>query len=316
MGSKVKWTNLNPVQLVEDMKKLEFNFDYHTLENYFRRAGITTGYQEKPCLDPKDPECPITAPNKNSSVIPDVGAELTSGCYGFAAKYMHWPEDLLVGGAVKNKSGHIKHAKALQTVVQLMGAHEMFEYYANTYKVHHIGWTQDKAALVLELWQKRFSQEVKKLTSHNITSPLYSFNTFSTATLNDILKQHSQLNPVKLGIGLAIIFTYSWIVDSGLAAMGSLLLVSSTAAGLGVCSLLGFSMNVLSVHVLPYLSVGLALRDVYLLLNTYHRCQQTSEILKRSALTVLSSAVTNALFFCTAAIVPIPALRVFSLQVK
>ena len=23
---------------------------------------------------------------------PDIGAELTGGCYGFATRYMHWPE--------------------------------------------------------------------------------------------------------------------------------------------------------------------------------------------------------------------------------
>lgn len=38
---------------------------------------------------------------------PDVGSELTGGCYGFATKFMHWPEDLVVGGTVKNKTGHI-----------------------------------------------------------------------------------------------------------------------------------------------------------------------------------------------------------------
>lgn len=38
---------------------------------------------------------------------PDIGAELTGGCYGFATKYMHWPEDLVVGGTKKNKTGHI-----------------------------------------------------------------------------------------------------------------------------------------------------------------------------------------------------------------
>jgi len=27
------------------------------------QAEITTAYQEKPCLDPHDPECPTTAPN-------------------------------------------------------------------------------------------------------------------------------------------------------------------------------------------------------------------------------------------------------------
>lgn len=160
VGNNVKWTNLNPAQVIEEMKKKEQQFDYYSLEDYLKRAGITTGYQEKPCLNPKDPECPKTAPNYNSSEPIDIGAELTSGCYGFAAKYMHWPEDLIVGGAQKNKSGHIKQAKALQTVVQLMGEHELFEYYAETYKVHHIGWNQEKAAIVLKAWQKQFTEVV------------------------------------------------------------------------------------------------------------------------------------------------------------
>lgn len=40
--------------------------------------------------------------------VPNVGDELTGGCYGFAAKYMHWPEELIVGGVKKNKTGFIK----------------------------------------------------------------------------------------------------------------------------------------------------------------------------------------------------------------
>lgn len=38
----------------------------------------------------------------------NIGAELTGGCYGFAANYMHWPESLIVGGAKKNRTGHIQ----------------------------------------------------------------------------------------------------------------------------------------------------------------------------------------------------------------
>lgn len=109
---------------------------------------------------------------------------------------------------------------------------------------------------------------------------------------------------------------YSWLVDSGVAAFSVLFLVGSTAAGLGLCSVLGFPMNVLTVHVLPFVSVGLSIRDVFLLLNTYHKCQQTSESVKRTALTILSSAIVNAAAFFTAAIVPIPAFRIFVLQVN
>ena len=39
---------------------------------------------------------------------PDIGAELTGGCKGFATKYMEWPEELIVGGTVKNMSKIIR----------------------------------------------------------------------------------------------------------------------------------------------------------------------------------------------------------------
>ena len=34
--------------------------------------------------------------------------ELTGGCKGFATKYMDWPEELIVGGTVKNRSKIIR----------------------------------------------------------------------------------------------------------------------------------------------------------------------------------------------------------------
>ena len=34
--------------------------------------------------------------------------ELTGGCKGLATKYMDWPEELIVGGTVKNRTGIIR----------------------------------------------------------------------------------------------------------------------------------------------------------------------------------------------------------------
>ncbi|KAF2885766.1 hypothetical protein ILUMI_20401 [Ignelater luminosus] len=313
IGSNIKWTNLNPGELVARIKQKESQFDYHSLEDYFRRAGITSGYQEKPCLDPRDPECPVTAPNRNSSHPLDIGAELTSGCYGFAAKYMHWPEDLIVGGAEKNKTGHIKQAKALQTVVQLMGEHDLYEFWSETYKVHHIGWSQEKASLILNAWQKRFSQEVERLTKSNMSTS-YLFSSFSTATLNRVLGENSRIDIIKYSVVLVIAAAYAWFAQSGLAALGVLLLASSTSAGLGVCSLLGLPMNLLSTHVLPFLTVGLAMRELFLLLSLQSSNLTPSEILQRMGPAVLSAALTNSAAFLAAAVVPIPALRVFCMQ--
>lgn len=70
---------------------------------------------------------------------------------------MQWPEQLIVGGATRNSTSALRSAKALQTVVQLMGEREMYEYWADHYKVHHVGWTQEKAAAVLDSWQRKFA---------------------------------------------------------------------------------------------------------------------------------------------------------------
>lgn len=87
-----------------------------------------------------------------------MAAELSGGCYGFAAKYMHWPEELIAGGGAHNKSGGLTRARALQTVVQLMTERELYDYWVDHYRVHHTGWTRDKAAAVLDAWQRKFSE--------------------------------------------------------------------------------------------------------------------------------------------------------------
>ncbi|KAL1492732.1 hypothetical protein ABEB36_010942 [Hypothenemus hampei] len=315
VGDQIKWTNLNPKQLIERMKSRESNFDYHSLEDYLKRAGITSGYQEKPCLNPKDPECPETAPNHNSSFPLDVGAELTSGCYGFAAKFMHWPEELIVGGTKKNKTGHIKQAKALQTVVQLMGEHELFEFWSGHYKVHHIGWNQERASTVLNAWQKKFAQEVDRLTkAKEKSSSSYVFITFSTANVNKILKDYSKTDVIKFGVVIGVVAVYCWLIQSTLAFIGTLVLASTAAAALGVCSVIGLPMNLLSTHVLPFVTVGLALRDMFLLLNQRTRDLAPPEILARCGPSILSMMLINSATFLTTALLPVPALRVFALQ--
>lgn len=56
--------------MLENMKNTGFTgFPFKTLEDYMKRSGITNGYQSKPCLDPYDPLCPETAPNKHSKQV-------------------------------------------------------------------------------------------------------------------------------------------------------------------------------------------------------------------------------------------------------
>lgn len=65
------------------------------------QAGINSGYQEKPCLNPYDPDCPSTAPNKESG---QVNFEYISLIYYFLrGNQFFYPDDMLVLYVMRKK---------------------------------------------------------------------------------------------------------------------------------------------------------------------------------------------------------------------
>ena len=331
MDKRITWSSLNPSSLMQSMKKQmadqKIAFDFNTVEQYMKRAAITSGYTEKPCLNPKDVQCPETAPNKNSELPLDVGAILTGGCYGFAAKYMHWPEELIVGGVQRNRTGHLRKAKGLQTVVQLMTEKEMYDLWNDNYKVHHIGWTPEKAAEVLNAWQRNFSKEVENIMKTYRVAKNYDIYVFSSATLDDILEKFSNPKPLSIVIGViaTVIYAFCTLIrwrdpvrgQSSVGVAGVLLIGFSTAAGLGLCALLGIVFNAASTQVVPFLALGLGVDHIFMLTAAYaesNRKEQTKYILKKVGPSILFSACTTTGAFFAAVFIPVPALKVFCLQ--
>lgn len=49
-------------------------------------------------------------------------------------------------------------AQALQTMFQLMTPKQMFEHFRGYEEVAHINWNEEKAAAILEAWQRRYSE--------------------------------------------------------------------------------------------------------------------------------------------------------------
>ncbi|CAG5106236.1 Similar to Ptch1: Protein patched homolog 1 (Mus musculus) [Cotesia congregata] len=358
-GSKLMGPEYPVVEYMKNTNETMIaGFPFYILEEYMKRAGITNAYQTKPCLDPTDPHCPETAPNKKSRQPLDVAGELTGGCHGFATKFMHWPEALLIGGAKRNRTGHLMHAAALQTVIQLMSERELYDSLTEDYKTHNIGWTQEKASQVLESWQRAFFNTVKKLQQHthypkNSSLSLYNSYAFSTITMNDIISKHSEMSLKNVGIACGLVILYSCIVlfhwqnpmfsQSGIGLGGVILVCATITAGLGFCAVLGLPFNVITTQILPYLLVGLGCHDTFLithadasdscsavtvgsseetrplsspayspvLMSESHR---TTVILKRVGLSILLKGLCTASGLGIAAIIPIPALRVFSLK--
>ncbi|RWS17150.1 protein patched-like protein, partial [Dinothrombium tinctorium] len=337
LGFNPKWTNLNPQFLLQAMESNQdtlkiSKFPIETFKELMKRAGITSAYQRKPCLNPKDENCPATAPNKACNCSPNVAAELTGGCYGFATKWMHWPEELIVGGVKRNKSGHIIKANAFQSIIQLMAEQDMFEYWKNHWKVHNIEWSVEKARLVLEAWQRKFSEEVQRVSeSHGLEKDFNVFY-FTNVSLSDIMKNFSNISPLKVFMVYCLILVYAAVVlancedrvnsQSFLGMLGVLLIALSISAGLGFCAIIRLPFNASTTQIIPFLAIGLGMDALFLLSHTYAENvdeeinfeEITGECLKQIGSGILITSFCCVASFGSAAIIPIPALRIFAFQ--
>ncbi|NWT54621.1 PTC1 protein, partial [Erythrocercus mccallii] len=323
----LQWINFDPLEFLEELKKI--NYQVESWEEMLNKAEVGHGYMDRPCLNPADPDCPITAPNKNSSKPLDVALVLSGGCYGLSRKYMHWQEELIIGGTVKNSSGKLVSARALQTMFQLMTPKQMYEHFKGYEYVSHINWNEDKAAAILEAWQRMYVEVVHQSVAQNSTQKVLSF---TTTTLDDILKSFSDVSAIRVASGYLLMLAYACLTmlrwdcakSQGAVGLAGVLLVAlSVAAGLGLCSLIGISFNAATTQVLPFLALGVGVDDVFLLAHAFSETGQnrripfedrTGECLKRTGASVALTSISNVTAFFMAALIPIPALRAFSLQ--
>uniref|UniRef100_A0A672GYP3 SSD domain-containing protein n=1 Tax=Salarias fasciatus TaxID=181472 RepID=A0A672GYP3_SALFA len=323
----LQWTNFDPKEFIKDLRSS--NYPVEDFEDMLEKADVGHGYMDRPCLNPADPDCPLTAPNKNSTKPIDVARALSGGCHGLSRKYMHWQEELIVGGPTKNGSGPLLSAQALQTMFQLMTPKQMFEHFRNYEDISHINWNEEKAAAILEAWQRRYSEAVLQSVAANSSQKVLSF---TTTTLEDILKSFSDVSVIRVASGYLLMLAYACLTmlrwdcakSQGAVGLAGVLLVTlSVAAGLGLCSLLGISFNAATTQVLPFLALGVGVDDVFLLAHAFSETGQnkripfedrTGECLKRTGASVALTSISNVTAFFMAALIPIPALRAFSLQ--
>ncbi|KAG3293553.1 protein patched homolog 1 isoform X1 [Ictidomys tridecemlineatus] len=323
----LRWTNFDPLEFLEELKKINYQVD--SWEEMLNKAEVGHGYMDRPCLNPADPDCPATAPNKNSTRPLDMALVLNGGCHGLSRKYMHWQEELIVGGTVKNSTGKLVSAHALQTMFQLMTPKQMYEHFKGYEYVSHINWNEDKAAAILEAWQRTYVEVVHQSVAQNSTQKVLSF---TTTTLDDILKSFSDVSVIRVASGYLLMLAYACLTmlrwdcskSQGAVGLAGVLLVAlSVAAGLGLCSLIGISFNAATTQVLPFLALGVGVDDVFLLAHAFSETGQnkripfedrTGECLKRTGASVALTSISNVTAFFMAALIPIPALRAFSLQ--
>ena len=99
-------------------------------------------------------------------------------------------------------------AKGLQSVVQLMGEKDLYEYWSETYKTHTLKWTTNTAKEILASWQAKFSEEVKRKSEVFNKKRLYNVDAFSTSNLESVLQEFSSFSPSRIVVGYALMVIY------------------------------------------------------------------------------------------------------------
>lgn len=303
-----KWTSLNPLAMIEQLQHSSphASVPYNTIIAWMRRVGITTGYQHKPCLDPTDPNCPISAPNKFTREQPDVAHYLTGGCKGFAANQMHWHEEEIVGGVRRNKSTEeIMQAAGLQSTIQLMGEQDMYDFWRKTSKVQDINnWSTDKAKLVLDTWQERFEQELDQFTHTSRASSNYKIHAMTSKSMLEPIDISTLLNLTNFVVCFTIMtiincilfpkFKYQIDLDKSnsvppesnhkseivskqfnriniiyLALLTSLFVGLTFISSLGLSSFINLPFNMATTQILPPLALLFAFNQVATVVNIY-----------------------------------------------
>lgn len=96
----------------------------------------------------------------------------------------------------------------------------------------------------------------------------------------------------------------------------------ASVAGLGLSMWIGVTFNAATTQIVPFLTLGLGVDDMFLLVHNYkeivkyvHR-DEIGFLLKETGLSALLTSINNIVAFLAGGMMPVPALRDFCLQVS
>lgn len=276
---------------------------------------------------------------------PNFGKVMTGGCRGFAKGVMSWPQDLIIGG-VKEYNRSLHSAEALQSVFLVASPNDVFLRFkdgAKSYskpKLNSTEWDITVAEKVIKTWQRNFTDnlynhewnfDVNKqtgvVTEHRRIHPLAS------TSIADMLEEFCKFNYTIIFVGYFLMLVYALqaqmkrhgcmlAVDScmGLAFAGVFLVTFASIAGLGLATWFGIEFNAATTQIVPFLTLGIGVDNMFLLLHNYHgvvenvKKDEIGLLMKETGMSVVMTSINNILSFLAGTVLPIPALRSFCAQ--
>ncbi|XP_047122760.1 protein patched homolog 2 isoform X1 [Hydra vulgaris] len=280
--NEFSWTKDSPIEYLNYIKDFTFlQDDFNQSVKFMKKAGIHNGYLGKPCLNQNNQKCLKHQKRKEENL----GLHLSKGCYGIAENYMHWPKEMIVSGLTTDSVGH--RADALQSVIQIFDAPTFYksaldnQHYNDELKMKlrsiEGGFTLEAAEHILRDWKIEYT---KLINSELVKSSMkYSFLAFSTSSFTELVDEMTSLNKKNLIIAGSIVAAYAFVSlkrwTKGVYSYGSVGLVGvilgclSVASGLGLSSIAKMKLTAVSAQVLPFLTIGFGMDNMFLLVRTY-----------------------------------------------
>jgi hypothetical protein len=275
-------------------------------------------HSEKPCLRPKDKDCPETAYNKNYDDV-DITRALLADCKFFVST---WHPEIIVSGDEWRTGGG---SPAVQTIFGLGSIKSVHER-------HNI--PLEDVPDLLKKWRKALSRVIYEAELNFTETKVYVWTDDSD---QDVLEEFSGGNEAILAVGYILMALYAGIAFINIRAivksrvnvglMGVVFVILAVVSGLGLSTLFGLKLNPTTTQVVPFLVLGLGVDDMFVMAHTFfHTFDEArgkdvkiSEIsrrcLEKVGLSMTLTSVTNSAGFFLASIIPIAAMREFSLQV-
>ncbi|VDK43168.1 unnamed protein product [Anisakis simplex] len=273
------------------------------------------------------------------------GKVVHGGCRGFAKGVMSWPQDLIIGGA-KLGIQQVDSAEALQSVFLVASPNDVYLRFKDDKRKHlkpHLNatqWNVSVAEEVIRTWQRNFTHNLYNHrwnfeydSDGNIVDEHRRVHPLASTSIADMLEEFCQFNYTIIFAGYLLMLAYAlqaqmrhhgcmFTSDScvGLAFAGVLTVTFASVSGLGLATWFGIEFNAATTQIVPFLTLGIGVDNMFLLLHNYHgvvesvKNDEVGMLMKETGMSVLMTSINNILSFLAGTILPIPALRGFCAQ--
>jgi predicted RND superfamily exporter protein len=218
---------------------------------------------------------------------------------------------------------------AVQTIFGLSSPKDMKKHMEKTLNGK---FSLDDAEDLLKKWRKELTK-----TIHEFKLEKTEVNIWTADSGSDVLDRFSSGNVVLLIVGYILMVLYAGLAFGNIKSIvrsrinvglvGVAFVCLALTAGLGTSAMIGLKFNPTTTRVLPFLVLGLGVDDMFVLAHAFFhvfddpKCKGlpmseiTRKCLEKVGHSITLTSVTNSAGFLLAAVIPVPAMREFALQV-